>query len=380
MSNSEVRVSKANSTQTNLAGGATYTGSFEYVGDVKGVGFSCYSSSEGTLYVDYSPDNGTTVRTLPAYFIKVGFNKIHCLRNFRGYVRLRFVNGSTAQTDFDLNLLVGQDNQPVAPAQFSYDIYSDAVLTRIYGSDIDIAGGKVDGISMFDKFGRNEAVSGNEDVAFQGGTYAGFPIDPTAETFTITSTSTDDDVGGAGAEIVKLYYLDANWEMQTVDVNMNGTGGTTTVVTGVRAWRIKVVQSANGANTAFNAGDITVTHSSTTANKFLVMDAGKGQSEFSGFTVPANHVLLVDSLRMVIDKAGGSTTATCGIWEREFDGAPRITQTGFISVGVPYKLQAPIIYQAKTDFIARILSISTGSAAFTARFGGKLIRTSDSAS
>ena len=170
-------------------------------------------------------------------------------------------------------------------------------------------------MSFLEKFGRNEAVSGAEDIAFQGSTYAGFPITD-SETVVVSSGSSNDDEGGSGAEKIKIFGLDANWALQDEEITLNGMSTVESAGMYRRVFRAYVTQSANGANTAFNAGDITITHSSTTANKFLVIDAGRSQSEFCGYTVPDNHTLLIEGARIVMDKASGSTTAECGFWIR----------------------------------------------------------------
>lgn len=378
----DIYFSSENFTTILLGADETFTGGWEYVGRHKSIGFSCFSDTEGTLYVDYSVLDENTgariVRTLPPYYIPAGINQVHTLMNFRPWVRLRFVNSSSAQTDFDLSLVAGQQNQPVAPNQFSYNLYADAQLTRPLANDVDIAAGRAAGISFFEKFGRNTAVTTTEDICFQGDNYDGFPTSGTAETLDIVSASTNDDEGGSGAEKILVSGLDANWDLATEEITLNGQTTVTTTSTWRRVNRAYVTQSANGANTAFNAGNITVTNT-TSGNTFLVIPAGFSQSQVSAFTVPRNHVLLVRGARITLNKASGSATAVVGGWFRPFGGSPTLIEIGTASVGSPYELGADckIVIPEKADVAARCISVSSGSLDIFARFYGELIRTSN---
>ena len=97
----------ANSTQTPLAGNATFTG--EWVTDNNPqIGFNLKSDTAGTFYVEFSPDGGDTVTLSKAYDIRAGEARFDVLVKFPGRShRVRFVNGASAQSDFVLLTVTG---------------------------------------------------------------------------------------------------------------------------------------------------------------------------------------------------------------------------------------------------------------------------------
>lgn len=102
-------------------------------------------------------------------------------------------------------------------------------MSRLY---IDIAPfyllvsqGKIPGMSIVQKFGRNTDVDSGtlpEDMWGGSSTYTGFPVGGNAERLAFVSTSADDAEAGTGARTVTIIGLDGNWNQQTETVTLNG--------------------------------------------------------------------------------------------------------------------------------------------------------------
>lgn len=97
--------SVVNYSQTPLAGGATYPGTWErcVYGEVE---VRAKSNVAGTLYIDFSTDGGTTTLSTITKTCLAGVAKVHRFVAAE-YVRLRYTNGGSAQSSFDISLRHG---------------------------------------------------------------------------------------------------------------------------------------------------------------------------------------------------------------------------------------------------------------------------------
>lgn len=140
--------------------------------------------------------------------------------------------------------------------------------------------------SYINKFGQNADIDNAatfEDLWDGGGTWAA----PTAaRVHAIVSTDTNDDSGGTGAEVVRIYGLDGNYNEATEDVTLDGTTPVNTSGSYRMIHRMMVIQYANGANTGVNAGDITAT-AATDATVTAQISAGYNQTLMAIYMVPA---------------------------------------------------------------------------------------------
>lgn len=93
-------ISANNSTAALLTSGATFTGAWEDVTDYTTVAVAVLGSlaTDGTLYFDLSTDGGTTSTSVPAVIGDATFAVPRVLNIVETYVRIRYVNGTTAQT------------------------------------------------------------------------------------------------------------------------------------------------------------------------------------------------------------------------------------------------------------------------------------------
>lgn len=277
------------------------------------------SDAAGTYQVQFSVDGTNWDSTLTYTYTPGETFAPHQLQIARRYCRVVYTNGSVAQTYMRLQASAGDRGPLTLNLNGRIEKEADALTVRAISDEIAIAAGLYRGYSIVNKFGRNTDVdTGPEDVIIAGGTYAGFPIDPTAETLEILSTDTDDTDGGSGAQTIQVYGLDANWEEQNEIVTMNGTAGVTTSGTYVRCHRA-VVRSAGASGG--NEGTITVRHSSTTANIFATIDPGFNQTLQAVYTTPANTTAYVRHVIITLVRESGGTfnrEAVVSLRVREF--------------------------------------------------------------
>lgn len=92
--------STVNSTDALLTGGATFTGVWEDVTNYTSVATAVLGSiaTDGVLYFDLSTDNGVTFTSVPNVISDATFAVPRILNVVEQYVRIRYVNGTTAQT------------------------------------------------------------------------------------------------------------------------------------------------------------------------------------------------------------------------------------------------------------------------------------------
>lgn len=118
----------------------------------------------------------------------------------------------------------------------------------------------------------------------------------------IASTSANDTLAGTGAQKVKVTYLDENYDIAHVTVDLNGQTAVS-VANGMRVLDAVVVQSGvsadfNGLNSAplgtVHVGRGTFT-SGVPASPFINIPVGKGESKTSIFTVPRGYMAFLAS-------------------------------------------------------------------------------------
>lgn len=113
------------------------------------------------------------------------------------------------------------------------------------------------------------------------------------DTVELVSASSDDDVGGTGAEKVIVRGLDANFLLQDEEVEMDGTTPVTTSAEFVRVHEIAVSQA--GAFLGNNVGAIMAQYSGG-SNPIAQIAAGMGRSKCGHYTVPDNMVMALSGV------------------------------------------------------------------------------------
>lgn len=359
------RLNEGNSTTTALSGGATYTGGWTDVSAFTYVTVSCLADVAGTLYMEFSNDStqATADSSLP-YDIAANINDVHTLKRTRQFYRTRYVNGSSAQSSFEISTFLDQSSGLlVAPLNLSLGQDADAIAVRSIDGEQDIAEGKRAGYSIVNKFGSNPAVTTTEDVWSGGGAYTGFPTGA-AELVTVNSSVSGDDSDFA----VTIFGLDANGALQSEEITLDGTNLVDSANTYTRVFR-GIITASGSSNQEFTAGTITCAHKTTTANVFFVMPAGVNQTRVGAYSIPAGKTGYLKQFDVEMAKSNNAT-ATGGIWIRENGACPRIIRNFTIGQTAPY---ATVFYgglalPALTDIAIRILTVSSGTIQVTTNF------------
>lgn len=254
--------SKSNNTTEILAGAGTYTGTAE-LNFQPHVMVSCFSDTAGTLYFDFASTVNTPSesdwRTFPSsgFRAAAGIHEFHTAVKGPRWFRVRFVNGSDAQTTFQLATYFGSDFVPsVAPLNQTAGLDQDAIFTRGTIAQDEIRTGKRAGVEGWTKFAIRDgltAAGGHQTIWTASGNFT--PM-TSAETFDISYTQADDGSSANGAKTLVFYYVDDDG-LPALSVHTLGSDGSdTTSFSGLGINRI-AVSSSGSANT--NVSDIEVT-------------------------------------------------------------------------------------------------------------------------
>jgi hypothetical protein len=291
--------SEDNTTTTPLTGGATYTGTWEK-SDQPDVMVSCQSDVAGTLYFDFSNDAGVTSSTFPVagFSVAAGIHEFHtALKGPRSF-RVRYVNGSAAQSSLSLYTYFGSfPKTPNAPLNQSFGLDSDSTIVRMPFPWLDVARGLVGGLTTIKKFGQNAAVGTSYSPVSLGGIYR-TPQASGATTLRVAAGNTNDTAAGSGAREITVQGLDENFNYVSETIATAGTSASSpTTATFTRLYRAFVSASGTYATSAAgsHAAAIVIENGAggTTWATIGVTDFPKGQSEIGAYSVPTGSTAYV---------------------------------------------------------------------------------------
>lgn len=171
-----------------------------------------------------------------------------------------------------------------------------------------IARGQVPGISLVRKFGRNPTLSTEEMIR---ATSADLVWPTSAAVPSIVSGSGNDDEGGTHAEKLFIQGLDANFDLQSETVTLDGTTPANAVNSYIRIFRAYVSQVGTYGNT--NEGAITVSLGGVVQITIL---AGRGQTETTLYTIPRGKTGHLHHVEYSVDGAAANA-ANINFWRRE---------------------------------------------------------------
>lgn len=143
------------------------------------------------------------------------------------------------------------------------------------------------------KFGYNPEVDSGGGTAaadvWDYGTPTGtktYPFPTAVAATTIVSDNDGDGGTAAGAQIVRVEGLDANWMELAEEVQLDGTNPVTLERQFLRVHRAYVITPGTDASKT-NLGNIDIKHSTTVLAR---ISATRGQTLMAIYTVPANYV------------------------------------------------------------------------------------------
>lgn len=211
------------------------------------------------------------------------------------------------------------------------------------------------GFFTVNKFGRNPDVDTTgvpEDVWSGGGLY---PFQAAPVNLEILSGSALDDDGNTGANTVEVEGLDANWDIQTEIVTMDGVTPVNLVNQYIRAYRAKVITAGNLET---NAGIITIRDQGGGGSDRAIipfdaaLGGGAGQTLMAIYPVPAGKKAIIRRHWSRLDKFPG-TDAQMRIVVRPFGEAWQTKETWSVSENnnhdVTYPDKTGIEVPAKSD-------------------------------
>lgn len=292
-----------NSTTKALDNGETFTGTAIPVSSYKSVTVAVLTDQSGTLKIQFSPDKSNWDSTL-SYDVAANNNDVHQLEITRPYMRVTFTNDSGSdQTFLRMTTLIGEQGKLTSKLNSTVQQDSDATVVRPADFKYEVAQGRWQNHSMWNKFGYNndiDTASGEEILAAWGGT---FQYLTSGETLTIVSSSTSDTSAGVGARSIVIWGVDSNWDDVIEVVTLNGTTNVVTTSSWIGINRISIYLAGSSVS---NVGNITVT-ATTSGYTLGYMAAGEGTSQQCIFYVSDNHTLLLDWLVLNAIKTGGGS-------------------------------------------------------------------------
>lgn len=234
--------------------------------------------------------------------------------------------------------------------------------------ELQVSQGQIAGATSFYKFGFNPDINGTEETIWtQGGNV---PWPTTAFTAYIVSDDAADSGTSTGAQTVQVEGLDADYNIKSVSVTLNGTTEVAISGTWIRINRAFVTLSGTGGTAA---GTIRVQSS---GGGVVYADLGIGnQTQMAVYTVPAGYTLYLDDVSFTAALGIQAKNVTVKFVLRNFGtntfrtGIIETVQSNSLLVPFPY----PFAIAEKTDVECRAFSDTT-NVEVSASFQGVLIK------
>lgn len=296
--------SVVNSSETILNNGETFTGTAE-LNKHTDVMVWVSTDQNGILYAEFSQDGTNWDTSLSFNYDTTRINPPHVLvKGFR-FFRVRFTNNSGSnQTYLRLSTYYGSFDKLTSPINSTISENYDAVPTRPTDFHYEVAEGKRQGRTTWNKFGYNDDVdTGTEEIiASFGGAFSKLSGTDTLE---IVSTSSNDEFTGTGARKVVIIGVDSNWDSLTEEVDLDGVNPVQTNNDFLGVNQVYVSESGSGET---NEGSITIKGATQTTVTLAHIPIGEGISQEAIFYVKNNYTALADWLTLNANKdsAGAS--------------------------------------------------------------------------
>ncbi len=253
-------VSDVNTSTSALGSGATFTGEWER-SPSDGVTVSCKTDNSGTLYFDFSND-GTNADTFPSngFDVASGIHEYHTARVNSRFFRVRLVNDSGAQSYLRLYTYYGSHTAPNAPLNQTLGADADSTVIRFQDPAVDLALGRLGGVTEVDVFGDVESLDAADAAAdiwhYGSDGLGGTPVHPFPTTSAVARMASS---SGSDTVDMVVTYIDSAGAEQTATYTLTGQ---TPVV----------LPSMTHVNEAYNdsatqlAGDVTISHDTDWTN------------------------------------------------------------------------------------------------------------------
>lgn len=231
-----------------------------------------------------------------------------------------------------------------------------------------VSKGESNGYLPVYKFGYNPDVNGDEETIWTNG--GNVPWPDTAFTAYIVSDDASDTNGGTGTNKARVEGLDADYNLKSVEVELNGTTPVQITGTWIRIHRA-FVTLAGSSNTT--AGTVTVQNvGATTTYASFNSD---NQTQMAVYTVPAGYTFYIDDITFSTSLTLSNKFATVSFAQKDF--GTNVFRKRLISPmqssQLISKFEYPFKLEEKTDMECRALT-DTVNNTIAASFQGVLIK------
>jgi len=301
-------LSTGNTSVTPLNTGVTFTGVGE-LNEYPSVMVQVSTDQNGTLYIEFSQDNTNWDTSLSFKYNTTRINPPHIFEKGQRYFRVRFVNDSASnQTYFRLNTTYGSFNKLTAPINGLLAENYDATVVRPTDYRSEVATGKRQGRSLWNKFGYNNDVDvGTEVIASWGGTFTPLTV---ATTLDIYSSSVNDITSGTGCNSIVVYGIDENRDEIIEVIALNGN---TSVITSSQWLGINRVAMFLCGSSQVNEGTIDII-ANTGGSRMAQMPSNGGVTQQCIFHIPRNYNFLTEFLLINVLNRGKDADLTVKLW------------------------------------------------------------------
>lgn len=376
-------VSTGNSSTATLAGDAVFTGTAEIVTGYGGIAILAYSdvaSADGGLLFQSSQDGTNWDSSLPVT-LEANKREIHTLAVISKYFRVVYTNGSSAQSEFRLEVMyTSGDGKLTSRAQQQITDDYDVQLVRVvsdYGTDVG-AGLNTDR-SVVNKFGLAFSLTTSYTPVSIGRVYQ-TPQVASATTLRIKSGgNANDTAAGSGAREVTLEGVDETGAFVTEALATAGASASSaTTATFLRLFRAYVSSSGTYASAAAGSHSAAITiENGSGGTDWATIDATsfpKGQSQIGVYTVPLGKVGYLREYHLNVTTSGAKTVDFI-MFQRQniletsapYSGMRAIHELIGVGDTVDFEYKIPVKLPALTDFgfMAKGASTPDASVEFT---------------
>ncbi len=190
---------------------------------------------------------------------------------------------------------------------------------------------------------------------------------PTAIQLKISSSDVDDTLGGAGGTTIEIRGLNANYERTLECISLTGQTVTTT---SNYFYRVNYIEVTRAGSSDSNEGDIYIHNSAVSlgipdddTKIYGIVQAGKGRSSSTNFSVPAGKSILIKLLHA---SCGKGKDVIVSLWVKEYGEPWHCVVSDLIyQTTVSIQSEYPIAIGEKADIIVKgnSDSVSTGLSA-----------------
>jgi len=234
--------------------------------------------------------------------------------------------------------------------------------------ELQVSKGQIAGATPVYKFGFNPDIDDTEETIWSSGGDVPWPT-ASFTAYAVSSSTADNGVTNTGAQTLQIEGLDADYNIKSVSVTLNGTTAVAISGTWIRINRVFVTLSGSGGTAA---GVITIQNAGASVT-YATIPSGN-QTQMAAYTVPAGYTLYLDDVSFTAALGIQSKNVTVKFVLRNFGtntfrtGIIETVQSNSLLVPFPY----PFAIAEKTDVECRAFS-DTSNVEVSASFQGVLI-------